>query len=123
MTIERDLGSTAKRTGTFTITDAAISASSVVEVRQAALAYTGKGTRTDEAEMQPIVCTARPGSGSAVVRWVCDGPSVPVWPASKGNGARSGNSTLNPINDQRSGWTIQQRGKVRGNVKFSYTVR
>jgi len=67
--VEVDLGSTARRSGQFTITDAAISGTTKIIVLQAGGPYTGKGTLGDEAEMDALVCAATPGSGSATVYW------------------------------------------------------
>lgn len=67
--VEVDLGSLPRRSGKFTITDAAISAASKVVVTQAGGAYTGKGAQTDEAEMGVVSCAALAGSGSATVYW------------------------------------------------------
>lgn len=119
-TVEVDLGSTPKWTGKFTITDAGISGTSKVLCWQAPGPYTGKGTRADEAELQPVsVISVEPGSGSAVVKWQTPPmvaldpfPSI-VLPA--------GNL---PPRDPQSIIRIRPKrlGKVRGNVKFSYTV-
>jgi len=71
-TTEVDLGSTPRRSGSFTITDAAIGSSEQVIVNQAGGPYTGKGDRADEAEMDGISCMATAGSGSAEVFWTCE---------------------------------------------------
>lgn len=122
-TIEVDLGATAKWSGRFTITDAAISAASKVLCWQAPGPYTGKGTRADEAEMQPVsVISVAPAAGSAVVSWQTPPGFVaePIVP----NGRRDTPSTVAgfdpryPYQDQ----VVRRKGLVRGNVKFSYLV-
>ncbi len=65
-----DLGSTPVQRGGFNITDANISATSKILLATAPAVYTGKGTLTDEAELQgPIEYLAFPGSGGATVTW------------------------------------------------------
>jgi hypothetical protein len=124
-TVEQNLGSIGSEhwRGKFTITDAAITATSKVLCWQAPGPYTGKGTRGDEAEMQPVqVIAVVPASGSAVVHWqtppiVANFEIVP-------NGRRDTPSTVvgfdprYPYRQQES----RRLGKVRGNVKFSYSV-
>lgn len=84
---EANLGSAPLREGTFTITDAGVTASSKVLVNQAIGPYTGKGTLADEAVMDQLLCVAEPAAGTATVYFrVMDG------------------------------------GRVKGNVKFFYTV-
>jgi hypothetical protein len=105
-TVEVNLGATAARRGRFTITDAAISGTSKVLCWQAPGPYTGKGTREDEAEMDPVtVDRVVPAAGSAVVHW-----------RGQVSQADPGRRTLfdgsGPISARF----------VRGNVKFSYTV-
>lgn len=68
--LQVDTGATSKRSGTFTITDAAIAPGTAVAVLLAAGPYTGKGTLADEAQMYPgITFSAVPGPGSALVYW------------------------------------------------------
>ncbi|MBL8794269.1 MAG: hypothetical protein JNM56_10205 [Planctomycetia bacterium] len=115
-TVERDLGSTPKWSGKFTITDAAITASSKVLCWQAPGPYTGKGTLADEAEMQPVqVIAVEPAAGSAVVKWQTPpmtSHALLLTIGSPGAGQ--------PSRDQV---TVAVRlGKVRGNVKFTYMV-
>lgn len=119
-TVEQDLGSTATWRGRFTITDAAITATSKVLCWQAPGPYTGKGTRADEAEMQPVsVVAVEPATGSAVVTWQTP-PSYTqelVLP----DGRRAAPVALN---EQMLFPTLipKRIGKVRGNVKFSYLI-
>lgn len=96
--LEVNLGAAAFR-GSFTITHPAISSTKKINVWQAPGPYTGKGTRADEAEMQPVsIIAANPGAGSATVYW-----QTP------------------PIVSYNNG--ISQRiGKVKGNVKFNYAI-
>lgn len=69
--VEKDLGSSARRSGSFTITDAALLVGELIQITQAAGAYTGKGTLTDEAEMDQVtVCgVVAAGGGSATCYW------------------------------------------------------
>lgn len=70
-----------KHNGTFTLTDAGISASSDIQISLAAGPYTGKGSLADECQMYPgLVFMAVPGSGSATVHW-----ASPKGGAAKGN--------------------------------------
>jgi len=57
-TVEVNLGAApnARRSGRFQITGSGLTAGKPVLVRQAAGPYTGKGTRSDEAEMDRIAC-------------------------------------------------------------------
>lgn len=117
-TVEVDLGSTAVFRGKFTITDAAISATSKVLCWQAPGPYTGKGTRADEAEMQPVeVIAVEPAAGSAVVKWQTPPmiARVEVVP--------SGRRDVAIVDElaQRRG-LARRIGRVRKNVKFSYMV-
>lgn len=106
-TVEQDLGAIGAEhwRGKFTLTDAAISGASKVIIQQAPGPYTGKGTLADEAEMDPLWCVAAPGSGQATVYWRS---MLGISPASAGYDA-----TALPT---------RVVGKVRGNVKFCYTV-
>lgn len=120
-TVEVDLGSVAKFTGRFTITDASITATSKVLCWQAPGPYTGKGTRADEASMQPVsVIAVNPATGSAVVEWQTP-PSytqqviLPDGRRFLAVAARDGQMMLPDLIPRRV-------GKVRGNVKFSYTI-
>lgn len=122
-TVEVDLGSTAKFTGKFTITDAAISATSKVMCWQAPGPYTGKGSRADEAEMQPVqVIAVEPASGSAVVKWQTP-PMIVMRPRALAGGEPASAIVPGLKDPQALALGHAQRlGKVRGNVKFSYTV-
>lgn len=78
--LQVDTGSTSKRSGRFTITDATITALTPVAVLLAAGPYTGKGTLADEAQMYPgITFAAVSAAGSALVYW-----SAPYGSAVKG---------------------------------------
>lgn len=124
-TFETDLGSTAKFSGKFTITDAAIGPTSKVLCWQAPGPYTGKGTLADEAEMQPVqVIAVEPGTGSAVVKWQTP-PMVVLAPELQDRRIRNTvGATFDRLANQR--WpdtaTPKRLGRVRGNVKFSYMV-
>lgn len=61
-TVELDFGSPGTRSKTFTITDADVSASSVIQAWQSGVAATGRSA--DENEMDQIVFRAVPGAGS-----------------------------------------------------------
>lgn len=124
-TVEVDLGSTAKWTGKFTITDAGISGTSKVLCWQAPGPYTGKGARADEAELQPVqVIAVEPGAGSAVVKWQTP-PYLTNRPTPGMGQYMTGvtNVVTNPKDSQAIAAPRAIRiGKVRGNVKFSYTI-
>lgn len=122
-TVEVDLGATAAFQGKFTITDAAIGASNKVLAWQAPGPYTGKGTRADEAQMQPVqVIAVVPAVGSAVVYWQTPPVITPLQiPSAGGQPA----STIIPgLKDPQAVVTGAHKrvGKVRGNVKFSYSI-
>lgn len=122
-TIEVNLGATAQWQGRFTITDAGISGTSKVLCWQAPGPYTGKGTRADEAEMQPVMITAvNPASGTATAYWQTP-PLISSITRQQAGGQPA--STLVPGMKDPSGLagtTNQRLGKVRGNVKFTYLV-
>jgi hypothetical protein len=106
--------------GAFTITDAAITATSAVLCWQAPGPYTGKGTRADEAAMQPVsVVSVEPATGSARVRWQT--PPSYTQQVVLPNGKRFAAAALN---EQMLFPTLIpcRVGRVRGNVKFSYLV-
>lgn len=119
-TIEKDLGSTPKWSGRFTITDAAINTSSKILCWQAPGPYTGKGTRADEAEMQPVkIIAVSPASGTAIAYW--ETPHLTTYTSEP----RMQNGALTSIpKDPQAvvGGFARRMGKVRGNVKFSYVV-
>ena len=105
-TVEVNLGATPIWQGRFTITDATITTASKLLVWQAPGPYTGKGTRADEADIQPIMISSVVAfNGSAVVNWQT--------PPAYTDGA-AGLMGLGDI-DLRKGY-------VKGNVKFNYTV-
>lgn len=67
--VEVNLGAPAK-SGRFTISDGAIAAGTRLTVIQAADVPTGKGTRTDENEMDVLDVTGSvTGAGTALVYW------------------------------------------------------
>lgn len=107
--------------GSFTITDAAISGTSKVLCWQAPGPYTGKGSRADEAAMQPVsVVSVEPASGTALVRW--ETPPAYTQQIVLPDGMRFATSAVG--NEQMMFPTLIPRrvGRVRGNVKFSYLV-
>jgi hypothetical protein len=120
-TVEQDLGATATWRGRFTITDAAITATSKVLCWQAPGPYTGKGTRADEAELQPVsIVSVEPATGTAVVTWetppgFTQQVILPDGRRFLAVAARDGQMMLPDLIPRRV-------GKVRGNVKFSYMV-
>jgi len=126
-TIERDLGSAAVTNGKFTITDGDIGTSSSVLCWQAPGAYTGKGTRADEAEMQPVKVTAvAQVAGSATVFWEAEG-HVAVVPQSfdgfHGGARQVAVPSVQTANDNMNSRYFARRiGRARGNVKFSYVI-
>ena len=123
-TVEVNLAATATWRGRFTITDAAITAASKVLVWQAPGPYTGKGTRADEAEMQPVsVIAAIPAVGTASVSWQT--PPIVTWtPLPQMMFLTAGTTVLGSPKDPQSAARGYARrlGKVRGNVQFTYMV-
>lgn len=124
-TVEKDLGSTPDFRGKFTITDAAIGPTNKVLCWQAPGPYTGKGTRADEAEMQPVtVIAVEPASGSAVVKWQTP-PMFAVLPDLQyGSKLNATGATFDRSDNQQRAevGTPRRIGRVRGSVKFSYMV-
>jgi hypothetical protein len=121
-TVEVDLGSTLRFAGKFTITDAGISGTSKVLCWQAPGPYTGKGTRADEAEMQPVqVIAVEPGSGTAVVKWQTP-PITAVVPIDSRSPQLGAGTLANSGTNRDLRFVPFRRGRVRGNVKFSYMV-
>lgn len=122
-TVEVNLGATATWRGKFTIVDAAIAGTSKVLCWQAPGPYTGKGTRADEAEAQPVhVISVEPAAGSATVYWQTPPGFVsrPIVPS----GNRDAPLTASGF-DPRYPYVASEairKGRVRGNVKFSYMV-
>jgi len=123
-TVEKDLGSTPVFRGQFTITDAAIGASSKVLCWQAPGPYTGKGTRADEAEMQPVhVISTEPSAGSAIVKWQT--PPIAGAPQETGlSRFQAAGATFDRLINQIGPSVFNSRriGRIRGNAKFSYVV-
>jgi hypothetical protein len=120
-TVEVDLGASLKFAGRFTITDAGIGPTSKILCWQAPGPYTGKGTRADEAQMQPVsVIAVEPGTGSAVVYWQTP-PMV-----STSNVLTRGNLGAGTLANSGTNRDLQMKarrlGMVHGNVKFTYTV-
>lgn len=58
-TTEVDLGSTPKRSGRFEIPGTGMTIGAPVSIQQASGPYTGKGTRTDEAEMDHVLVVGK----------------------------------------------------------------
>lgn len=122
-TFEANLGSPAKWQGKFIVTDAAISPASKVNIWQSAGPYTGKGTRADEAEMDRITAYAEPGSGSMVVKWRSVEGYVPVSSAPRVFNQFITVAAARDIASEASPQMgVQVRGRVKGNVKFTYTI-
>ena len=116
------MGSALVFQGKFTITDAAIGTTSKVLCWQAPGPYTGKGTRADEACMQPVnVVMVNPASGSAEVCWetppLLTNSPLPITASPLGGGTAA-NSGTNRDPQHRA----LRLGKLRGNVKFSYII-
>lgn len=122
-TVETNVGSTPIAGGRFTITDAAITATSKVIVTQAPGAYTGKGTRGDEAEMDPIICVAVPATGSAIVYWRSVAGYAPTQEFE--GGFRANTAVLATGSDyigRDRPYRMRTIGRVKGNIKFTYQV-
>lgn len=109
--------------GQFTITDASITPASKVLVWQAPGPYTGKGTRADEAEMDPIWCVAEAGSGAAIVYWRTMA-GITMQPQEI-----RGLQTVSDVNTQHGNknliterYTPVVLGRIHGNIKFHYMV-
>lgn len=121
-TVETNLGSTAVWRGKFTITDAAITASSKVHVWQAPGPYTNKGTRADEAEMDVLHCYAEPGTGSAVVKWRSVESHNPIHSKPTPYNAFIPVAAVRELVTTPTILGMSVRGKVKGNIKFTYQV-
>lgn len=65
-TVEVNLSSAVRRSGKFTIAGAGLVTGKPVHVLQASGPYTGKGTRTDEAEMDAITATGKVISSTVI---------------------------------------------------------
>lgn len=118
-TVEQSLGSVPAWCGRFTITNAGIGPTSKVLCWQAPGPYTGKGTLADEAMLQPVsVVAVAPGSGSAVVHW----ETPPVFVASPIVPDGRQNTATAIQNQAPQAFCVTRRGKVGGNVKFTYAI-
>jgi len=120
-TIEVNLSVTPTWRGKFTITDAGISGASKILAWQAPGPYTGKGTRADEAELQPVsIIAVEPGAGSAVAYW----QTPPYLTMKPGRGPTLGLTVPATVKDNNAymGQIPTRLGKVQGNVKFTYMV-
>ena len=72
-TAEVDLGTKPKSNGNFTITSSGLTTGKVVLINQAALAYTGKGTYTDEIEMDQITVSGNVANATTInCNWGCN---------------------------------------------------
>ena len=69
-TVEKDLGSSPRRAGKFTITGlSGLTISKPVSIMQAVGPYTGKGTRADEAEMDGLTVSASVTSATEITAY------------------------------------------------------
>lgn len=118
--IEVNLG-TAAWEGKFVVTDAAVSSSSKINVWQAPGPYTGKGTLADEAAMDPLWCVAAPGAGTFTVHWKTLPMIVPI-PYGDGGGWLDGVASSAGKRSEFDVVGVRRLGRVKGNVKFQYTV-
>ena len=120
-TIEVDLSATPTWRGKFTITDATIAPTSKILAWQAPGPYTGKGTRADEAELQPVsIIAVNPATGTAEAFW-----QTPPYLSMKPDSGPTLSLTIPvTVKDNKSymNQVPTRLGKVRGNVKFSYMV-
>lgn len=125
-TVEVNLGSALVFEGKATITDATITPSSKVLGWQAPGPYTGKGTRADEAIIAPIeVVAVAPAAGSAILHWRATGSYVPQTVTANGGADTLTGVPLDNVENLRARAAegpANRRGRVRGNVKFSYVV-
>jgi hypothetical protein len=123
-TVEVNISAVPAFRGRFTITDAAISATSKVLCWQAPGPYTGKGTGADEAEIAPVqVVAVEPAAGSAVVKWQTPPLLTTAPPTSDAPGATRITAALPSAGESLDVQSrVRRLGKVRGNVKFSYVV-
>ena len=118
--IEANLGDAHWR-GKFTVIDAAVSPTSKIIIQQAPGPYTGKGTRADETEMDFISCFAVPGTGQFNVHWRT------ATMIGTDFGDVNGMQPVTAVNTQHGNpflATLKHTiiGRVKGNVKFYYTV-
>lgn len=119
--IEQDLGSTPSFSGKFTVIDASVTTTTKIHIWQRFDALTGKGTRSDENEMDLIDCNAVAGSGQFTVYWQTKTITSVSRTIAGGNTVRSSISTLTPFQDA-SILTTKRIGKVKGNFKFNYII-
>ncbi len=76
-TVEIDLGSKARNSGTFTIAGAGMTAGKPVLIQQAVGPYTGKGDLADETEMDQVTVTAIVTSSTVITGyWRASGPML-----------------------------------------------
>jgi hypothetical protein len=119
--VEVDLGSSPIFSGSFVITDSSFTPTSRVLVWQAPGPYTGKGTLADEAAMAPVVViSVEPVEDECLVRWETP-PIVVAVPQLVGSGGRNATGILEDV-QARHLFTLERRGRVRGNIKFSYVI-
>lgn len=73
--VEVNLGTRGTRSGSFTIAGAALTIGKAVLIQQAKAAYTGKGTLTDESQMDQVRVVGVVTSATQIsCDWVCDFP-------------------------------------------------
>lgn len=72
--VEVDLGYPARLSGSFTIPGTGLDVNNTVRISQAAMSYTGKGTRRDESEMDQISVNGMVTATTAITcYWVATG--------------------------------------------------
>lgn len=121
-TVEINLGSKWRTDGRFTITDAAITASSKVLCWQAPGPYTGKGTSVDQPTLEPVqVMAVAPATGTATVYWQTP-PQIVVAPTPSLSPNFGGGTAANSGTNRDLQFTAGRLGRVRGNVKFTYLI-
>lgn len=121
-TVEINLGSAWRTDGRFTITDAAITATSKVLCWQAPGPYTGKGTSVDQPTLEPVqIMAVAPASGSATVYWQTP-PQQAVRPLAGISPNFGGGTAANSGTNRDLQFTALRLGRVRGNIKFTYLV-
>jgi hypothetical protein len=118
--VEVDLGTNWIWNGKFTITDALITTTTVVQVWQAPGPYSGKGTSADQCLVEPIrISAVFSGTGVATVYWETPPITIDVT-AQQNEGTRI--ITAGGTNTDLQ--TFSRRiNRVRGNVKFYYTLQ
>jgi len=118
--VEANLGNAAWR-GRFTVVDASVNPTSNIIIQQAPGPYTGKGTLADEAEMDPLWCVAVPGSGQFTVHWRTFTMMGVNFSDIRGTQPVSAANTQHGKPFLASLQSVIL-GRVKGNVKFLYTV-